>query len=340
MSKSDIQILPHPPIENLVFEGGGVKGIVYVGSVEILHKRDLLKDVKRVAGSSAGGITALLLSLGYSFDDIQQEMHTMNFEDFLDKGEKKFWDVLGWWRDVSSIVSDGHGLYAGEKFLEWAKDKIEHKLGKRDITFKEFHELSKNNLELKDITLTGTNLSTGQLSLFNHTMTPDLSLALAVRITMSFPGAFSAVTIDNDVYIDGGVASNFPMFIYDNREMLPSGYDFTDAGANPGTLGFRVDNADEMKEILWTHHSLSKKTTLSTKEFATALLFVRGADLTYEKYSTMTIQIPDMGVQTLQFALMEEQKQSLRESGRRATNEWFSLYRDGSLGAAYKKSSS
>lgn len=336
MSKNVVQISPHPPIENLVFEGGGVKGLVYVGAIEVLDERDLLKGVKRVAGSSAGGIIALLLSLGYSSNEIKEEMYNLNFKEFLDKKEKKFWDVLGWWRDISSIVNDGHGLYDGQTFLAWAKGKIEQKLGKGTggITFKQFNELSANNFRLKELTLTGTNLSSGQLKLFNHTMTPDFSIALATRITMSFPGAFASVKVDNDVYVDGGFALNFPMFIYDNRSMLPKGYDFTDTGANPGTLGFRVDDADEMQEILWTNSSLQKD-KLSTKAYATKLIVIRGADLTYEKYSTMTVQIPDLGIRTLQFTLTEEDKQRLIQEGKNRTSNWFKLYRDGSIGDYY-----
>ena len=51
-----------PPIRNLVFEGGGVKGIGFPGAIEALEKRGMLGGVKSVAGSSAGGITAMLLA--------------------------------------------------------------------------------------------------------------------------------------------------------------------------------------------------------------------------------------------------------------------------------------
>jgi len=41
-------------LENLVFEGGGVKGIAYAGAVQSLKNHSLLEKVKRVAGTSAG----------------------------------------------------------------------------------------------------------------------------------------------------------------------------------------------------------------------------------------------------------------------------------------------
>ena len=51
---------------NLVFEGGGVKGIAYVGALEVLDQEGILKDIKRVAGTSAGAMVAVLVGLGYS----------------------------------------------------------------------------------------------------------------------------------------------------------------------------------------------------------------------------------------------------------------------------------
>ena len=52
--------------KNLVFEGGGVKGIAYVGALEVLDKEGILKNIKRVAGTSAGAMVAVLVGLNYT----------------------------------------------------------------------------------------------------------------------------------------------------------------------------------------------------------------------------------------------------------------------------------
>lgn len=49
---------------NLVFEGGGVKGIAYVGALEVLQEEGILQNVKRVAGTSAGAMMAVLVEIG------------------------------------------------------------------------------------------------------------------------------------------------------------------------------------------------------------------------------------------------------------------------------------
>ena len=47
---------------NLVFEGGGVKRIAYVGAMKVLEQKLILKDIKRLGGTSAGTIYAVLVA--------------------------------------------------------------------------------------------------------------------------------------------------------------------------------------------------------------------------------------------------------------------------------------
>ena len=46
------------PFRNLVFEGGGVKGIAYVGAMKVLDKEEILKDIKRVGPKNNKNHTA------------------------------------------------------------------------------------------------------------------------------------------------------------------------------------------------------------------------------------------------------------------------------------------
>jgi len=53
--------------KNLIFEGGGVKGIAYVGAMEVLEQKAILKQIARVGGTSArlqntGGNTLWLIT--------------------------------------------------------------------------------------------------------------------------------------------------------------------------------------------------------------------------------------------------------------------------------------
>ena len=72
------------PYKNLVFEGGGVKGVAYGGVFEVLEQRQITPQIEAVAGTSAGAITATMMSLNYSAKEFLKIMTTLNFEKFED----------------------------------------------------------------------------------------------------------------------------------------------------------------------------------------------------------------------------------------------------------------
>mgnify|MGYP000421601976 CR=1 FL=1 len=93
-------------IENLVFEGGGVKGIAYAGALQALETKNILKDVKRVAGTSAGAITAALVSLKYEAAAITKVVNNTAFKTFQDH-----WNPLK--------IPTKYGLYKGQIYVKY-----------------------------------------------------------------------------------------------------------------------------------------------------------------------------------------------------------------------------
>lgn len=72
--------IPFPPITSLVFEGGGVKGVAYAGAYKVLKEQTgLLDKLHWVAGSSAGAMTALLVALNLTSDEIDFELSAVDF---------------------------------------------------------------------------------------------------------------------------------------------------------------------------------------------------------------------------------------------------------------------
>lgn len=72
---------------NLVFEGGGVKGIAYAGAlseIDIGSHRGILKEIIRVAGTSAGAITATLVALGADGQYVRDVVGNTQFGKFMD----------------------------------------------------------------------------------------------------------------------------------------------------------------------------------------------------------------------------------------------------------------
>src|SRR5258706_4003238 len=67
-------------IKYLAFEGGGGKGIAFLGALQVLTEQKILANnksgyrghIEGYAGASAGAITAFWLSIGYDFYEVEE----------------------------------------------------------------------------------------------------------------------------------------------------------------------------------------------------------------------------------------------------------------------------
>ncbi len=355
-----------PPFENLVLEGGGVKGIAYVGALKTLEKKGELASIKRVGGSSAGGITAMLLALGYTPDEIKLEMESIEFNLLLDS-RSKFWSKYPKWMDTKhqsirkalfktgafllAFRKEKVGIYEGEIFLQWARAKITAKLGNPNATFADLKEAMNldPSLGFKELMLTATNISGPGgdiLRCFDAETAGSVKIADALRATMSFPGAFDTYDITvNGVkasYVDGGLTNNFPMEYYDDKKFMPENGSLNDIGVNPYTLGLRVDNKEEIEN--YKYGPITPPIQQDANPVHSWLGFARGIwnairsdrDKVHHKYYANTIQIFDNDVSTLDFDLSETAKHGLIKEGELAVDSWHRLYRKGVKGLASK----
>jgi predicted acylesterase/phospholipase RssA len=71
-------------IRYLALEGGGGKGIAYLGAIAALEDIHVMQHIDGVAVTSAGAITALMLSLGMTAADIEAELTSYDFNLFFD----------------------------------------------------------------------------------------------------------------------------------------------------------------------------------------------------------------------------------------------------------------
>jgi len=279
-------------IENLVFKGGGVLGIAYAGAIETLEKEGILKDVKRTAGTSAGAVAAMLISLGYSSKEIVDVLGDTNFKKFQD--------------DLNPLkLTKKYGLYRGEKLLSWVQGIIEQKTGNKDLTFAELKDQG-----YKTLKVFASDLNTTTLTEFSCEMTPEVKIAESIRASMSIPLFFDAWKFpdekpDNHIYVDGGVLYNYPITAFDDIDK---------------TLGFFIDINEEDDGLDFNDVSSYLKHLFRTVLNAQDVDFFK----TMEKDKT-TVIIKNKGIAITNFSLTKEQQDTLYKEGKRATKEYFKM---------------
>jgi NTE family protein len=219
------------PFRNLVFEGGGVKGIAYIGAIEALDKAGVLDQIERVAGTSAGAITALLMSFRLDVDETLRLFNSLDFSKIsqqlahIPPGSSSFWKrlVLKLFGDLESLerLRTRWGWFASAYFYNWLEEVIAGQCdGNRRATFQDF-----NKKDFRDLFVVASNVSRQEMAVFSKETTPDVAVADAVRMSMSIPLYFEALQFDGkklgkqgDYYADGGILNNFPIHLFDHPQ--------------------------------------------------------------------------------------------------------------------------
>ncbi len=215
------------PPRNLVFRGGGAKGPAFLGAVLHLNEQGYLEEVRRVAGSSAGAITAALIATGYPMNESEKILMDTNLMDFLDPKlatttlaefkKHPLYQSIRTLRDVLGVAKNPLGftlnqiqkLYRctgicdGEVFRVWMEEKIRFatrdEFGKDHLTFGEFATLVKlYPNKYKHLHVYGTRIGTNPKIYHWSSEDPasrDIIIVDAVKISMSFPGVYKPHTI-------------------------------------------------------------------------------------------------------------------------------------------------
>lgn len=318
---------------NLVFEGGGVKGIAYVGAMQVLEEKGILPGIQRVGGTSVGAINALLFALGFDNNEQRKILWELDFNNLLD---------ASWLIPNIIRVLNRYGWYKGDYFREWIGKLIKEKTGKTNTTFRDLRDAKK-----PDLYVYGTNLSTHFSEVFSVEHSPDMRLADAVRISMSLPMFYTAIrNIRNDVYVDGGLLDNFPVKLFDREKYVASEMRKTDYYEkqnatflkehpesspyvyNKETLGFRLDSKEEIAAFRYNEPQVNKidhffeyiKALIKTILESQSNTHLHGDDW------QRTIYIDTLGVSTTDFSLSDDMKRALEESGRKGAIEYFKWF--------------
>ncbi len=211
-----------------VFQGGGVKGIALAGALKEFadstrHPQNYVQDWIQLAGTSAGAIIAAFLACGHSAEQTAALIDETDFTRFEDWGRGG--EILGGAINLALY----HGLAHGKAFHDWFRDKIDNK------TFGDI-EQAKRTLKLIATDITRREMLVLPDSLSNYRVAKDeapiepsgFAVADAVRMSMSIPYFFQPIELVHDetgipsTIVDGGVLSNFPVWIFDVEDRDPT----------------------------------------------------------------------------------------------------------------------
>jgi predicted acylesterase/phospholipase RssA len=179
------------PTNLLIMKGGGIKGLAYVGALEEVNK---YYNFNWFAGTSAGAITAILLSAEYTTEELKTILSEKNFNDFKDALFPK----------ACLNLFTKSGFYEANTFLKWLNDLLAEKLNSPtevrliDLPKRTTIYASKRS---KSVVIFDSNITESQKT----------SAAFAARCSMSIPLLFTPQKSEGLNVFDGGLQNNFPI---------------------------------------------------------------------------------------------------------------------------------
>lgn len=333
--------IPTYPFKNLVFRGGGMKGTAYTGALEVLEEKGLLRQIKRVAGTSAGAITATLVSFNLSFPETHKLIESIDFtqvpqlrSDHRENEPEWIPKFIG--KEIMKITGDfdavqrlmtKYGWYSSEYFNKWIRKVIsQYCEGNADATFSDFRRLGH-----KDLYVISANVSKLEVSVFSAETTPDFPVADAVRMSISIPLFFEVMRFngkvvgEGDYYVDGGILMNYPLHIFDHPRFQENNL-WYENGINWETLGFYLfTNAELVAE---------RKKIESFKDFISHLYESYNISLQIAEIENnpidrrRSVKINTLGVSSTDFYLTKKDQKflDLVDEGRKATRNYLENY--------------
>jgi len=277
-----------------IFEGGGVRGIAFAGAVSCLEDRGY--EFQRLAGTSAGAVMAALLAAGYTAKELSILTDT-DFSRFLDSDLIQSIPLLG--KPLGLLLEKG--LYQGDYIEEWMRGLLKKK-GKTKFGDVMLGGESRLKIIASDITKKEIVILPDDLPKYGFDPM-EFEIAKAVRMSASIPLFFSPVIIECDrcesYIVDGGVLSNFPVWIFD-----------VDGAPGWPTFGFKLVDSS-------AGNCSEGRTSLLSYAFDIlgAMIDVDQSVYMRDKDSVRTVSIPTFNVKSTDFNLSPMDAFKLYQSG-------------------------
>jgi NTE family protein len=287
-----------------VFSGGGLKGFALVGAYEVLEKKGY--QFKRVAGTSAGAILASFIAAGYTAKEMEHLFDDLDLNSLLDSRLTMLPFPLLKWLHIYWRL----GLYQGKELEKWFLEKL------ADKGVYSFSDLPEGSLKLVASDLTNGRMIVLPDDLERYGIAKEtFPVARAVRMSCGIPFFFEPVRLKigsgDTIVVDGGVLSNFPMWIFDN-----------DVGKRDRpVIGLKLSRRKEEFEGRQINNAINLFEALfSTMKNAHDEKYIS------RKHEKNIVFIPVDNYSATQFDLDDESKRNLMDIGRKRTELFLNLW--------------
>lgn len=194
----------------IVLSGGGAKGVAHIGALKVIEEAGIPIDY--IVGTSMGAIVGGLYSIGYTPQQLDSIVSAQDWKyllsDASDPETTLLSEKLESKQYLLSIPITGKTPHVSDAGIIKGRN-ISRLISELTIGYHD--SISFNRLPIP-FACVSENIVNGSKIVFHEGI-----LGTAMRASMSIPGVFSPVYLNDMVLVDGGLADNYPVDIA--REM-------------------------------------------------------------------------------------------------------------------------
>jgi predicted acylesterase/phospholipase RssA len=275
--------MPHnnqTPIEYLVLNGGGAKGVGYPGMYQAIHDAGLFTNIRSISGASVGSIFAAMIAVGADPEVIRSKTIEENLADQVGKTTLLGPNIIpGLTRSLDTVeinlnkqlIMATVGFLKKQKELSRDTETVLQRMEEPE------HELSFNDLfflhmeypdQFKTLTVDAMIMGQYKLTVFDHNHSNgQISIARACIASSAMPGLFAPVKINGIYYQDGGIVDPLPCDYFSLKDAddspeeiakktllfvfsIPLSFSFFENAVNKKHLNFLMKSALMTADIL------------------------------------------------------------------------------------------
>src|SRR5690606_36354315 len=191
------------PKVGVVLSGGGAKGYAHIGALKIIEEAGIKIDY--IGGTSMGAIVGGLYASDYSADELEKIMYSLDLNSLImnekSRSELPFFDKSYREKYILELPFDNFKLGFPNALSsgQGTADELSY-------LFRHVHDIEDFNQLPIPFVCVATKLSNGESVVFHSGYLPQVVMASG-----AYPTLLQPVSIDGEMYIDGGVRNNYPV---------------------------------------------------------------------------------------------------------------------------------
>jgi NTE family protein len=196
---------PKRPRIGLVLGGGGAMGAAHIGVIKVLE--ELQVPIDCVAGTSMGALIGGAYASGMHAAELEQFVTSIDWQGVFSLEQIRRYQPMNVKRDNETISNKlefglgDEGLIAPRALVE--TQQVESLIRNMVAAHSEVDDFDELPIPFRAV---ATDLKSGQMVVFRSGELP-----VALRASMSVPGAFAPVELGDWLLVDGGITRNLPV---------------------------------------------------------------------------------------------------------------------------------